>query len=483
MNRGAQKPESDSTGLPTRIVRCACCLRFWVGLATVPLLVVLGLVSIHFSPFGIDNRLASYSQDIFNQLAGKFQLIYRNKGQKQISVLLLNDKSLEQFFAGRWPISYADHGRILNNLLLYEPRAVVIDFLWLNPQKPGIDYLLRVLERYRDAEIPVYLAFRQQDELKTFWPELQGLVRPFSPRLAVDPNDFVARNYPLSHAGLPSSAVAAYRDLIDPEFVAAETPNLQIFWGVRSNPHNLSWMDAGDIPQGSLGLLFDGPKVHYSPPYTTTVLVRDLLNPLDIDDQTAHQALQERLQGQVVFFGGNIAGVSDLIYTPTRQIRPGVYYHAMALDNLISFGGGFKTDRMKPSIKDQTIINDLIVQILILIVPSFAIYWQWLRRSRTLQIVATSKPPSLVAAEDCRFGFRPVVLPTHWRRRVRPFFMVIGLRLVLLSWISFCGAIGFFCLELTPRNWMGYFAFAEIGFFLSRIFGYENIVGTGGGAP
>ena len=47
----------------------------------------------------------------------------------------------------------------------------------------------------------------------------------------------------------------------------------------------------------------------------------------------------KRIKGSYVFVGGAIAGTGDTVTSPVHGQLPGVYLHAMALDNLLSFKG------------------------------------------------------------------------------------------------------------------------------------------------
>ncbi len=42
---------------------------------------------------------------------------------------------------------------------------------------------------------------------------------------------------------------------------------------------------------------------------------------------------------RVIFYGGALQGAQDKIYTPVNDLLPGVFVHAMAMDNLITFHG------------------------------------------------------------------------------------------------------------------------------------------------
>jgi len=448
--------------LKGKLIKYPACLRDFLA---VGLIVCVGLISVYFSPFGIADHLDNYSQDLFNKVAGRFEVIYPAEGQSQISVLLLTDETVDGAFLGKWPIPYSAHARILNNLLRYSPKAVVVDFLWLNQEKPGVEHLLRVLERYKSKNIPVYLSFRNQDEPARLWPELNGLVIPISPGIAVDPTDFVARNYSLTQKGLMSSAVGVYKDLFEPSFAVADAPNMQIFWGMKTNQQNAKWMEPGDEDDSGLDLLLEGfSAVKYSPPYTTTVLVRDLLNPTEENEAAAHADLAEHLSGRVVFYGGNITGVSDLVYTPTRQIRPGVYYHAMALDNLLSLKGRYKSKELKKRFTDSWPINGLLVSLIILIIPSSIIYLRHKRKEANAEITVSG---SLKALPQKKTAW----VISSLKSMAVQFALT---RLPLFAWVMVSVLVCFYLLELSPSNWLGYFAFTELGFYLDNIMAFEK---------
>src|SRR5690606_21529174 len=75
-------------------------------------------------------------------------------------------------------------------------------------------------------------------------------------------------------------------------------------------------------------------------PYTTTLHPQLLYQPGVHDNELFNYLLQDRL----VLIGANITGVGDWVETPTHGKLPGVYLHAMALDNLIELGAGHARD-------------------------------------------------------------------------------------------------------------------------------------------
>lgn len=89
-------------------------------------------------------------------------------------------------------------------------------------------------------------------------------------------------------------------------------------------------------------------------PYHTTLPVDQLLA-MDWSAQGADTDLECRLADGVVFYGGSFSGMADLIPSPVHGQLPGVYLHAMALDNLLRFGRGYIRDR-----EDGLLINAVV---------------------------------------------------------------------------------------------------------------------------
>lgn len=447
----------------------------------------------------------SYSQDLFNigvdYLLPSFisQLLYPARGQEEISVLLLTDQSVDRIFSGKWPIGYDAHGRILKALSRYNPKAIVIDFLWLNSQKSGADYVFRNLQRLKQKKIPVYLTVGDPNEWAASWPELQGLVIPVSPHITMDPTDFVARNYAISPEGLPRPAVKVYRDLYDSKFSPPGAPDMQIFWGVNENPWNSAWMDEGDRPDNMWHIMTKGLSLKYTPPYTTTVLVRDLLNPTAENEEMAHEDLTNHLAGKVVFYGAQVTGSTDIIYTPRRQLQAGVYYHSMALDNLITLNGNYKSDKIKNEFKDRWNIDDIALHVIILLVPSLIICFRHSIKKNALarakkedapagfpgdrpptesMVPTTSRLPPFLAKAVHALGEKA---KSNWRSSKNSALKLksaakewILYRTLLYGWIIACATVCFFALELAPRHWVGYILFAELSFYIDTILRLEN---------
>ena len=72
-----------------------------------------------------------------------------------------------------------------------------------------------------------------------------------------------------------------------------------------------------------------------------------------------NEGLFELIQGSFLFVGGNFRGSGDLITTPLHTFLPGVYYHAMAFENLAMFDGRPKVREEFRSFKIGIFLYDL----------------------------------------------------------------------------------------------------------------------------
>ncbi|MDO6563560.1 CHASE2 domain-containing protein [Amphritea sp. 1_MG-2023] len=384
-----------------------------------------------WSPFGSSNKVDKYFQDLFNTLLGDY--VYPTTGQGQISVLLLNDETVENYLDGRWPAPYSFYGSVLEDLLEHQPKAVFIDFYWMDRQKPDKEYLILVLKMYQEKGIPIYLAMQDQQDLELNWPELKQLIIPVSPAVQVDGDDFISRSYPLTNNGLKSPAAAMYGDLYDSE--ALLNCPIDIVWGTAANQQNNAWM-VGSVSEIDLvGIVTEGlNSIDRKTPYTTTVFVRDLVNPTGASFEEAIKDLDNHLKDRVVFFGGNLSGIQDLVFTPTREILPGVYYHAMGLDNLLSYGSNYKSDEKSFELQTGLPIHALH---LIILLP--------------LCIFIVLSNGDLVRISK--------------HKTINHILSVSFIGVWIVAWILLC----FNWLNLSVSVWVGYIQLIGLGFFLDKL--------------
>jgi len=59
------------------------------------------------------------------------------------------------------------------------------------------------------------------------------------------------------------------------------------------------------------------------------------------EDQLADPAVAKLLKNRIVLIGTRLTSANDYVYSPVLRSVPGVYLHAMALDNLMTFGASY----------------------------------------------------------------------------------------------------------------------------------------------
>ena len=134
------------------------------------------------------------------------------------------------------------------------------------------------------------------------------------------------------------------------------------------------------IEQASLGLFGDlrkDPRAALSLPCPAVTVV-----PLSVLESASADDLQELFTGKAVLLGANLSGIPDAVASQVHGQIPGVVWHAMALDNLISLGPGYLADRYE---KQQRWLE---IGLVVLFAYLFPFIMGWLELSAWKKILA-----------------------------------------------------------------------------------------------
>lgn len=311
------------------------------------------MIQIMLNPFGFSDLTQRYAQDISNLLVtGPY--FYGDAGQKAISAAIVDEDTL-QTLQMPWPWSYGAHARVLDALLAYHPKAVVVDFLFVDARNdPTLAQLVDEIARYKKAHVPLFF------EGGTHLPYGEYPLRPELAKTGVpvlDPTipvyDGIARQYNVSgrcfgatRGDCYSLALEVFRKTYPQYKLAPLNGMMELVWGTRTDPHNAKWIsltgadgtkrscDPGIGPLRRFYLAFFDPGQVQNPcPYNAQLPVVALMDGRDDPD------IPNLIQNRVVFYGGSLEGAQDKTYTPVNGLLPSVYVHAMALDNLVTFEG------------------------------------------------------------------------------------------------------------------------------------------------
>ncbi|AZF35121.1 hypothetical protein C4J88_0306 [Pseudomonas sp. R4-39-08] len=325
--------------------------RYWLA-AIIVLLAIL-------DPFGLASSSDKASAQWLNRM---FASHYPSLGQQQVAVVLIDDAYLMRNDSP-WPMPYSDQSKLFKRLLAYKPRAVFVDLLYSHDHSfgdpsRGSQLLANVFERYQHQGIPLWLANTgltraEAGQANTLAPFMQ-VSRP-----ALVAWEGVDDKYPLAkhtQTGLMETpAMALYRvfcatqDCTSPPVdaqTAAQRQPIAVQWGLKLAADQARIADirhcaaarhffldgVAQFFQAVFWKLDDSAQAQC--PYTLTLSASDL----EVSDPDDQALIAELLHDRLVLIGANIASTGDLVESPVHGQLPGVYLHAMALDNLINAG-------------------------------------------------------------------------------------------------------------------------------------------------
>lgn len=306
------------------------------------------------------------------------------RGQDRVAVVLYDDAYVAGHAADRpgWPRPLAEHAALLDALVAAGARSVLFDLDFHHDRQDGAEVLAAAIGAARRRGREVVLL--QRHGPPGWWLDcpadpVQGLPeRPVragsllpvlacaASRLAEPEWDspFPGMVYPLAverrGEALPAPAKALFDLARAPALpgalpeapaaasAAAEAPAMLLAWGLPVSAR----MQAEDCIGGDGGLHVASRLLHVLPGLFG--ILRGVLQPacpyLDTLDAGAvlqaaaaapAQPLRPLLQDRTVLVGVAVAATNDWVTAPLHGQLPGVFLHATALDNLLTFGGAY----------------------------------------------------------------------------------------------------------------------------------------------
>lgn len=326
--------------------------------------------------FGVESAAQKASFDLFQRV---FSPHYPTDNQDRLYVVLIEDQDLPLSGEGSpsWPPDYADHAALLDALAGsddYRPAGVFFDTLFENvPSDPGaVDLLCTEAAEISAAGVPVIFA-----QLPDFGRESAPIPRAL--QLCRTPVETAAVGwrapeglYPfaVTIAGetIPTAAAALYaialenQAAVDREAAAgfnekgADGPAMRTLWGATSPAiagctnyrgdfgtkflHSARIFISGFFPHRRLRQDFEYPQ---RCSFHAVKSARDILS-LSPEER---DYLAAELDNAFVLVGVNVDGIPDFVDSPVHGRLPGVFMHAMALDNMLTSGPRFLRDSPK----------------------------------------------------------------------------------------------------------------------------------------
>jgi CHASE2 domain-containing sensor protein len=342
---------------------------------------VLLLAILIINPFGMKSATEQESSDLFQNIASFF---YPSKGQKEITIILIDDKSLgvskERFYP-----SFRYYSNLVDKIFDMGAEAILLDFNLVDHRGSPSDLvdLARRLSEHKRNQKPVFMISTElstrmescnQVHVRNF-PELQEAIA-FEPHpMARDDarhidlvlDDACERFRPAASLSLYAHYCSLKEDcresVDDPVFnqPGFDGRVLSVEWGSVLPKGVESYHDTykdlpSSCPRGGVsgayeelirffGVLFtfgDNPRrsvFEQGCSYHPLIRAEWLLRPEETGANTA--SLGGAIAGRTVLVGLNMVGHNDIGRSPVFGDVPGVFIHAMALDNLIVHGARF----------------------------------------------------------------------------------------------------------------------------------------------
>lgn len=345
---------------------------------------VLTVVAIAFDPFGASSVTSRHSQDVLNLVLGsrypqiyeRLELMKDGASRSQIAVVLINETTLEKITPKgerKWPAKPSQHAKMLEAIFAYKPKAVMVDMLFVDAFVGKTGAFERAIRKYDAAQVPLLFAgvtgpkeiekplnssmpmpavlaeqLSEPDLLpvtKALWVLAEELENVHVTSAFVERDeDGGLRRYPLqgSLRGIGSTGTAAAQLYALETGEQPQPPEgwMSLLWSLNVDDVNRRWMNCKDItdsiPLRALRAFWSPKTLRQDCPSTATVPAVELLIPSSARDGDA----KRMIEGNIVFYGAHVDG-SDTYVTPTNPSLPGIYIHAMALDNLLRMDGRY----------------------------------------------------------------------------------------------------------------------------------------------
>jgi hypothetical protein len=314
-----------------------------------------------FDPFGMSTAADRGSEDIYLRL---FPLFYPDDNREKIKVVAIRDDELplpmpEGVAATKsWPLSYEEYAALLRKIVSLEPRGIFVDlFFKPDERRQDLGPLSDFLKELKPGGPTVVFADFDGDA-RFVRPEIRAL--PFSGSQALRglaEFNVPPLHYPIGNgrkalsaaAVLYSAAVPGAKRLApsDGDFLVAWSNTVRANEALDSNCAPIT-SDQESRAWAFIGAVVAGIDTKFDSLTNTKEGQRgwSQLQPCPHHEQTRARFVmampKEMLagfKGAYVFVGADIKGSGDSIVSPVHGQIPGVHLHAMAFDNLLTFGG------------------------------------------------------------------------------------------------------------------------------------------------
>jgi len=438
---------------------------------------LLGWVFLGLNSFGIGDKTDQATQDALYKLAAPY---YLSDAQKDIVIVLINQNSITELYqrkaieANEWPIRYRDHAYLLSRILKYQPKSVFADIYFKQKRSTddSFDQSVRLIDRLvKKYEIPLLFAGGYYNE--EFTP-VQKRVNELGELVLSGWQDY-GQAYPLNDREHLSAAYRLYQlvCLGDSPLDSCQSPTIKndavkvgdavsVRWGNRpgdvffpefstqvcEDRSDSSWEVIIQLWGGLVEGLSDrgeNDSANTKCAYHSVIYADELVYIDKAGTEKQKQRLAAALKNKVVMYALSLEGLHDNVYSPVHGQLPGVFFHAMALDNLMHYGA----DYVRASDDFSERINLLLWLVITLIFSGMLFRYEY----KGIRFNDESQRPDDNIKPKCG-------LSVFWLSAFAAI-LIFGISLVMFLWVRYepLNSIGFLVL-IGASSWLVHSDFA-----------------------
>lgn len=363
--------------------------RFLIGWAVFFLLLT-------YDPIGLTTVSERWLVRVVNYMGAP---LYQSAVRDEIVVVIADPTSRETLKLG-WPLKYDVQADVIGKITNLKPRMLAIDMMFLDQHRDdSVEFLWDAIDEGADIS-PIFgaAAPRIGLDLKIIENE-DGQPLPFAQADITTDSTWPDMGYRFASDNTldvgrpPSLALAMYKELCTGNWEQASMLSRDYKEACRNQgsissqgTFDQSAFDRDMLVFWGSGLpdyadLFDGKfdianrlfncRVDSRPflqrlieavtlqktEFTETTCAFHPVIPLDVLMNIDQEVLRPAIEGKIVFYGVDHPGIADIVNPPTSQPIAGVHLHAMALDNLLTWGPDYlgKSSRYYPGIGSQSL--------------------------------------------------------------------------------------------------------------------------------
>lgn len=346
------------------------------------MMVMFWVVYKFFDPLSLESATKNSSAQFFSAITAPFYGLSSPRSHERVAVVAINDPTLQTFDAAL-PLSYQRQVFILRQILEADPAAIYVDFrMAYEHTDESLTQFQSVLDEAKSKHIPIFFARGEEGHDQIHLPAPLGDVESYSNALKASsayPLLFETEEGPqeggerVNEDAKPQANAAfdVYRSLCTSTWSGQcgsfheddfRSPMI-IQWGLHVDPAQTQVSSLDNSPRNACAVPFSGGFFCRSIVQSFTLGFRAFWGssrdyevghayyPLTIG---AHQ-LDERglgtpagspplshlLKGRAVFYGTDIRDQHDDTIIPFLGRVPNVVLHAMAFDNLVTYGSNY----------------------------------------------------------------------------------------------------------------------------------------------